>query len=257
MRSAQYSLIQYFHDRKRCEGVNVGVVLIADGRAHVRFATLRGLFARVAVARTRKTEILRAMEGLRERLSSVTTGEALEAFAGAEVGQLGLPKVRRAVVDDAEQMLARLFDDLVGEPPKRERHVAKDPDVQQELIGLFASEAAKMATNVELEVPGVAEALSVPVAYRNGAMNYVLGKGFVGDEERALELAKALAATGHLIASERAKDGAEQKLLVRAELENDALGPAIHDVFRRFKVDVFTDPESLRARVLQDLRHAD
>jgi hypothetical protein len=64
-----------------------------------------------------------------------------------------------------------------------------------------------------------------------------------------------LARAGHLIASERAEDGAEQKLLVRAELEDTALAPAIHGVFRRFKVDVFMDSASLRERVLNDLRH--
>ena len=120
MKTGFYCVVQLQPDRFRREGVNVGVLVTSDEprRLRLRFvetaARARAMFPGVPVDDKRFAAATRALE---RRLSELEpTEEAVRAFLDKESSQLVILPPMRAVVDDLDATLARLFDELVAAP---------------------------------------------------------------------------------------------------------------------------------------------
>lgn len=116
MKPGLYSIIQYWHNRSRAEGVNVGVVVALAGSGEVRVEMAPDNRAvRRVVGRVDEVHLTAAKRAFKHRLENElhASVEALDTCASAEAGSLVLTPARRVVVESLEATACRLFAELV------------------------------------------------------------------------------------------------------------------------------------------------
>ncbi len=116
-----YTLVQYWPDPERAEGVNIGVLLFETGRGLVEQKFLPDLVAvheRFPWAMFDEVRFERAWRAVVERIrrEPVRTREDLRSFAAKEAGNLVMTEPRSIAFEDATAITAVLHAKLVQPP---------------------------------------------------------------------------------------------------------------------------------------------
>ncbi len=226
-----YSVVRFCPDIDRGEAVNVGVIIGAPGigmrvRMAERNEYVKRRFGAEAFDNTRLTLV---KDGLAERLKDVEpTAEALTGFGAAEAGKLQISPPRPMVVSDLDGEVLSLFQRLVEDPEiaRRERRTPK-PDLSP-IVKQLVRRNVPIQRRPEVNVPILDEPLTADFAFQNGARNLVKSVGLSGREENAMEEASDLGSKGLLLAKHPGANGAESKLVVVADIDDQQLRQRVH-----------------------------
>ena len=182
---ALYCVVQYVPDGGRAEAANVGVALFVpgEGRPRVRMSpTLARVRKFFSPDKKQFRWIELAADALKYRLESAAGGEfASEAefitFVGARADAVRLTPPRPTVTDDPAAKLDALYAKLVGDEKPYAKGVAPRwsaylPRVKAVFERLQTERRAW--TPGKLRVPVIGTKLDIPLAYKNGRVNYVL-----------------------------------------------------------------------------------
>jgi hypothetical protein len=185
MTTGYYSLIQYCPDPVRVEVVNVGVVLfcpaagyldlkLAPSAQRVRRAFGRGAVDAAEYAAARAA-VERQVRAAHDRWREVTD---LAHFAAIQGNAIRLTPPRQRLVREPVSELYQLFDRLVGAAPQRKR-----ADVGEVLDREFAAPVYEgiIQSNVEVVVPAIRRAVTIPYGYQNGRFNLLRPVRFKSD----------------------------------------------------------------------------
>jgi hypothetical protein len=220
-----YSVIQYVPDGARAEGANAGVAIFVpeSGRVFVRttktLTRVRKFFAPDLKER-RRIEL--ALEALRHRLDKAQgefkTEEEFEQFVAARADAVRLTPPRLILLTEPELRLNGLYADLVGDPDTA-RARGKSPPLPARLAEVFGKLEAvrKVWRPGRIPVPESGHKLNIPVAYRNGRVNYVLPQS-LAPADRPEERLPKLGFNGLLIYQHRIENE-EGKLVVLSSNE--------------------------------------
>jgi hypothetical protein len=233
--SDTYSIIQFYPQALRREGVNVGVVVVSE-----RLRTVR-------VRMSANNELVRkhcggssfhdawlssAKRSLARRLQGMDPNQAaLLEFIAKEAGQLVVLPPRPVVIEDPDRTLALLFAELVGEIEPQQRRRDRAPRLDDLFMPLFNGKLVERVASVP--VPVVGRAIRGAYKYRNGAMNYIKPQAFPTSEDSALTTAGNLGLFGLMLAKHPMRDHGEevqQKLIVVARLDQQDLARRIGTV---------------------------
>lgn len=185
MTTGYYSLIQYCPDLSRLEAVNLGVVLFCpeadylDVKLSPSTDRVRKLFGKgtydAAQFRVLRSSIESRLRAARGQFKAVRD---LEHFAAIQGNSIQLTPPRRVLVEQPTGELHRLFERLVGTPPKR-----KKADVQSLLEHEFAGLVYRplIRRQVQVVVPMIRRAVTIPFGYQNGRFNLIKPARFVAD----------------------------------------------------------------------------
>lgn len=122
MQPGFYCIVQFQPDRFRREGVNVGVLVVAerDREIRLRFAATteraRRLFPGLPIDDQRFSAATRALE--RRLLEVERTEGGIRGFLEKESSQLVIFPPMRANIEDIDATLDRLFEQLVLDPKR-------------------------------------------------------------------------------------------------------------------------------------------
>lgn len=180
---AFYSVLQYVPDGGRAEVANAGVLLFVPERRMVELRASESLERVRQFFRPGKTELRRielALEAFKHRIE-LSRGEweseaDLAQFVAARADAVRLTPPRLVMVHDPLSDLDGLYQELVGD---RERAVVEAasrvqplPSAVAEIFGRLEA-ARKVWRPGRITLPTVNEEFEVPIAYRNGRVNYV------------------------------------------------------------------------------------
>ena len=239
-RETYYSIIQFCADFERAEAVNVGIALfgIPDGDVEVRIvessAIVRKRFPGVTDDRRLAAE-LKAFQN-RLRASSPSSREEIRKFMALELGRLVLvPPRSHRVEADMRDAADRLFAELVKQPEASRRERVRAPDLDESLAPLLIG--VPFERNLKVKIPVLDREVSAPIAYRNGALNYVRSMGFSSLADTALHSAERFGVEGLLLRKHALDDGTPQRLVVVAAYGDDGVRPKIEGMLGECGVD--------------------
>lgn len=234
-----YSVIQYCPDPSRAEGANVGVLLACPElhRVEVRMSGgndrvrrfFRGKHAPLEEINAAKDAIAHRVQAEQERLCS---SEALKSFIETRANEIVMTPPRPMKVLAFERDIDALFSELVGE--------RKRASVPRGLPALNAAFNAprfkgKIRRNYSVRLPVLHRQISVPYAYRNGAVQLIKVRHFSSREDTAIQAASELAVSQDLFK----KYDPEHRLVVIAHFDDpeDKVAREVRDLFREFDVN--------------------
>lgn len=190
MTTGYYSLIQFCPDPVRAEVVNIGVLLFcpAVGYLDLKLAPsaqrIRRAFGQGAcdaagfnAARTAIEKQVRGASGRWRELAE------LEQFAAIQGNAIRLAPPRQRLVREPVAELHQLFERLVGSTPRR-----KKGDVREVLDREFEAPVYEglVRPNVEVVVPAIRRAVTLPYGYQNGRFNLIRPVRFTADSTQNL-----------------------------------------------------------------------
>ncbi len=242
-----YSLVQFLPDASRMETVNVGVVLFCPS---ARFLSARmsrsnkraqGLVGRGRLERSALNAAKRAIERrLEVDRDSFEDIEDLQRYIDTRGNWLRLTPARPIKVFDPPKDLDKLYTELVGGVPKRQK-AAGDKLLFPELDRLFRklksegrAEIDKRVTILMLE-----RQLDVPYAFFNGSLNLVKPHRFSRRFKSSMDTAMRLAIEGDLIHRHGTSECGKARLIIVSSFENEddeKLANRVHGLFREYKV---------------------
>lgn len=169
-----YSVIQYYPDPSRLEGVNVGVVVYSsvDGMLSLRVSRsnhrIRKFFGdhqdwkflnrgKVAIANQLRNQYFQSIDDLKAYIA-----KRANAF------QLSTPRPMR--ISEINQDVETLFERLVGEDPVHRKHRISR-DLTAKLADAGVQDLVQRAVSVE--IPDFKKSIRVPYAYQNGRFNLI------------------------------------------------------------------------------------
>lgn len=179
---AHYSVVQYVPDDSRAEAANVGVVLFVPSRQWLEVKTSGTLervrqFFRPGRQELRRIEL--SLESLEHRMmlarSEFTGDDDLAHFASARADTIRLSSPRLMLTDNPVLDLDSLYVELVGDRSRAERAEAAGSTLPTRLAEVFGRLEAqnKLWRPGRITIPTIRKQFDVPIAYRNGRVNYV------------------------------------------------------------------------------------
>lgn len=176
-----FSLVQYCPDMSRAEGANIGVVLLVPevGFVRARMATgndrIRRFFGPDADGPGHLNAMKQALASrIQVERTTFKTVDDLDRFASLQANRLTMTKPRFVKVTDAERDLDQLFRELVGARTRRELPDEVAP-VRRLLSRTFEKENLNqyLQRDVTVKVPAFHTEITVPFAFKNGALNLI------------------------------------------------------------------------------------
>lgn len=258
-----FSLIQFFPDLDRSEGVNVGVLLYApkSGRVYARFSTSNDLVRRRFPGRALDDARLNyAKVALRERLEAkpFETREDLEHFADSLGNNLAILPLRPTLVTSIQEELDELMQTLVHEPvTPSERQTAELEQIAKTYLTPVQL-GAKVRWHVkDVTVPVIGRTIKVNFAYLNGSLNYVKTHAFTAEHDATMAKAGTSALNGMFLAKhpiELEGNEVKQHLIVLASFADLSMRPKVSEMFRECDVEMVEakDIEKFAERVRRD-----
>lgn len=258
-----YSIVQFCPNAARLEAVNIGVILFCpeSGFLSARMTDsserAKRFFRR---DRVDLTELEFDMQAFEERLKNdrevFRTVEDMQQFIDTRSNSLILSASRPMKVFDPKNDLEKLFSDLVGTKPKRQRSQFILPELDTFFVGL--EEKGRAKRNVPVVVPVIRQKFSAPYAYQNGVLNLVKPQRFKPQEPKSLEAAERLAIQGDLI-QRHGVDSAEARLVVVASFDTagkaDDLENRVGELFKEYHVELI-EPSHLTQFIARVEREA-
>jgi Protein of unknown function (DUF3037) len=239
-----YAIIQYWPRIERAEGINVGVALFCEGMAGAMVRMVRSnerVRARFPDLRLDEERFNsdKAAFDRRLRRHRIQAPEELRDFMGREAGHLVLMPPCPILVRSPVQDLDELFDDLVGEPGKREKRRPEPPNIDavfERLLGAY-----QIRRNVEVELPSVGKLLA-PWVYRNAVDNHVKPHGFGPSLGSSLAAAKHLALMGQVL-HRHPLENVERRLVVVASFGDEEAIPSVRSLLTDCNVRLVVQAE--------------
>lgn len=139
--SQSYSIVQYYADADRHEGLNLGVLLFDHDQKKVRSRFTRD-FSRVLklVSGLNKSFLQLALEEFEKRvqfeISGQTSISSLKRFQSMRSNNIRLTPIMPTFAVDAEEEIDRLFDELVGDDKATARRKKVGSELKAGLRGL-------------------------------------------------------------------------------------------------------------------------
>jgi hypothetical protein len=214
-----YSLIQFFPDPSRLEGVNIGVaiystpekrLLVRMNRSNQRIRKFFGNqdwkfinHAKRAIANQLRNQPFPSVSDLNDYISR-----------RANAVQLTPPRPMR--VCDIKADLERLFDQLVGKDSIERRHRVGG-SLTRRLLDAGVTNLVKKS--VDVEIPELKKSIRVPYAYQNGRFNLISPVQFDPDTDAILAKTGKNAIEGQLLYKERNSVYGEMRLVVVANFD--------------------------------------
>jgi Protein of unknown function (DUF3037) len=252
-----YSLIQFYPDPSRLEGVNIGVVVYssADTRVQVRISQsnhrIRKFFGNQNWNLIRRARA--AIEGqLRTQL--FLSVEDLKAYISKRANAIQLTPPRPMRISDPAGDVDRLFGRLVGpDALERKRGLRGNLTKSFEEAGIVNL----VRKSVDVEIPDFKKSIRVPYAYQNGRFNLISPVQFDAETDSILAKTGKSAIEGQLIYKNRHPDFGAMRLVVVAnfdsEIENSTR-ERVRNIFDDHNVALYSfenlDP------LIQDIRHS-
>lgn len=224
-----YSVIQYVPDGARAEGANAGVAVFLPetGRIIVRTtSTLARVRKFFAPHRTELRRIELAVKSLRHRLEAAQgefrSESEFENFIAARADAVRLTPPRLVVLTEAETKLNELFAELVGDATAAPARGGKGVSLPPRVVEVFGRlEAAKKVWRPgRILVPETKRKIEIPLAYRNGRVNYVLPQS-LAQADRPEDRLPKLGFHGLLIHQHPIDDEAGQLVVLSAHEQAD------------------------------------
>lgn len=259
MTTGYYSLIQYCPDLSRQEAVNVGVVLFCpetnylDLQLSPSLARVRKLFGKGSCDSTQFRIVQSSIEArLKAARSQFRTVTDLEHFAAIQGNSIQLTPPRRVLVDKPAGELQRLFERLVGSPPRREK-----VDVGTTLEREFAAPAygAIIQRKVQVVAPVIRRAVTIPYGYKNGRFNLIRPVRFNADSpSELLQKVGGCALEGDELFHHPSDQFGDLQLIVVGQFsrERAAVVEDIRELFARRNTRLYRLEES--ARLFEEIR---
>jgi hypothetical protein len=239
MTTGFYSLIQYCPDLSRLESANLGVVLYCpemgflDLKLSSNTKRVRKFFGREAGNASQLQAMLSSIRARllaeRERIKCLAD---LEHFAAIQGNSIQLTPARRVLVDKPLAELNRLFNLMVGGETRRRE--------KADVVTLLAKEFATpkyiplIRRKVQVVVPFIRRAITIPYGYQNGRFNLVQPASFLGDAPSdLLQKVGGLAVEGEELFHNPSNQYGELQLIVVGQFPRDG-SAIVEDVRRRF-----------------------
>ncbi len=219
---AFYAVVQYVPDGGRAEGANAGVVLYIPetGRVEVRtspnLARIKKFFS-PAKNELRRIELALESFGNRMRNAQREFGseEEFARFVAARADAVRMTNPRLVVVADPVKGLDELYAELVGDNGDSAlAEVGKGYMLPQRVAEVFGRLEAsrKLWKPGKIIVPEFKRTLRIPLAFKNGRVNYVLPQSLAPRHRPERRLEK-LGFDGLLLFNHKI-DGEDGKLVV-------------------------------------------
>jgi hypothetical protein len=225
---AMYSVVQYVPDGARAEGANAGVVIFVPESGRIEFRTSPSL-ARVkkffSPDRTEFEWIESAVKTLEARLKKAQgefkSEEEFAQFVAARADAVRLTPPKLVVLTELEPKLNELYAALVGDEAARVR-AAKGVTLPTRVAETFGRlQAAKKAWRPgRILVPETKHKIEIPLAYKNGRVNYVLPQSLAPSDRPEHRLPK-LGFHGLLIHQHKIDDEEGQLVVLSADEKAD------------------------------------
>lgn len=219
---AFYSVVQYVPDGGRAEAANAGVVLFVPetNRIEVRvtphLTRIKKFFSPDKRELRRIESALRAFEHrLKDAHGEFGTEDCFAKFVAARADAIRMTTPRLIVVSDPETSRDDLYADLVGDEAASALAVAKTavslPSRVSEVFGRLEA-VGKLWKPGRIVVPEFKRSFRIPLAFKNGRVNYVLPQSLAPSRRPEKRLEK-IGFEGQLLFNHKI-DGEEGKLVV-------------------------------------------
>lgn len=244
---ALYSVIQFWPDLARAEGINIGIALVCPGVGTRTVMSANNVAIKKAFGARFDGKRLDAVKrSLKVRLDALPQSfESFETFINSQANNLVLLPPRWTMTEDPDATATSLFAELVGERKRPTRRGSPHgPNLTEFFTPLFTAGLPNLRKDVEVQIPTLHKTLTAEVAYRNGGLNYVLGYGFPGDEHSALEKAKSIGGDGLLLSKHAdAASGLAQRMVVAGRLKDERMADTIKALLSDFNVRLVREAE--------------
>jgi hypothetical protein len=226
-----YSLIQFFPDPSRLEGVNIGVAVYSatQKKLHVRISQsnhrIRRFFGNQDWTFINRAKKAIANQLRNQQFASITD---LEGYISKRANSIQLTPPRSMRVCDIEADLARLFDQLVGKESIDRSHRIGG-SLKERLLDAGVTNLVKKSVNVQ--IPNLKRSIRVPYAYQNGRFNLITPVQFDHDTDVLAKTGKN-AIEGQLLYDDRNAEFGEMRLVVVANFD-DGIENSTRDLVRK------------------------
>jgi hypothetical protein len=252
-----YSLIQYSEVPDRMEFVNVGIVLFSERAPRV--------LVKFSESPRRVERVFRVNLGIHYRLlmESIESriyhdfkenwdSRNLERFILLRSGKVRLSASKSVAVSDAQETIAQLYKDLVGDTDTRSREPRARSKLKRELSHIGVEGLLERPEPVSLPQGVVIKA---PYAFQNGSYNLITAISLRQEPDLAIEVAGKHAIEGNWL-HEATRLDSPKKLIVVGDTQgqNEDFTRAVAEVMRENQVK-FYSMEDLEPLAL-DIKHA-
>jgi hypothetical protein len=225
---ALYSVVQYVPDGARAEGANAGVVLFLPDSGRIEFRTSPSLARVKKFFSPDKAEMewiagaVKTLEArLRKAQGEFKSEEEFAQFVAARADAVRLTPPKLVVLTEIEPQLKKLYADLVGDESARAK-AAKGVTLPPHVAEAFGRlEAVKKVWRPgRVVVPETKRKIEIPLAYKNGRVNYVSPQS-LAPADRPEERLPKLGFNGLLIYQHKIDDEAGQLVVLSANEKAD------------------------------------
>jgi hypothetical protein len=233
---AFYSLLQYVPDGGRGEAANAGVVLFVPETGAVEVRTTPTLARVKKFFSPGKDDLQRirlALKSAEHRLKSAQgefkSEEDFARFVAARADAIRLTTPRLVVASELALKLAELYRELVGEEAESRVRAGKSVPLPSHVAVVFGrlEAAGKLWRPGRLLVPETKSRIEIPLAFKNGRVNYVLPQS-LAPANRPEEKLPKLGFHGLLIHQHEINDEAGKLVVLSADEKAD------HETERHF-----------------------
>jgi hypothetical protein len=225
---AMYSMVQYVPDGARAEGANAGIVIFVPESGRIEVRTSQSLARIKKFFSPDKAEfewIELAVKSLKHRLEKAQgefkSEEEFTQFVASRADAVRLTTPRLVVLTELESKLDELYGELVGDEAARVR-AAKGVSLPSSVAETFGrlQAAGKVWRPGRIAVPETNRKIEIPLAYRNGRVNYVLPQSLARSVRPEDRLPK-LGFHGLLIHQHKIDDEASHLIVLSADAKAD------------------------------------
>ncbi|WLD14664.1 DUF3037 domain-containing protein [Planctellipticum variicoloris] len=246
-----YSVVQYCPDLSRVEAANIGVILFCPASGFLKAITSANngriikFFGSEGHDWKRINTVKKALQDrLEKEHHGIRTLDDLQQFIATRANQLQITPPRPMKVLDPEKDLADLFEQVLGQPAKREtrRNFRK-------LVGEKFSAAGlerKIVTDVKVSVPVIDKEVEIPYGFQNGRFNLINPVRFGGaNPEQSLQTACKYAVEGRSLYEHPDQEFGELQLVVVGQFRptDDKSRALVRRVFEESHVKLFSSDE--------------
>jgi hypothetical protein len=242
-----YSIIQYCPDLGRVEAANVGVLLFCPESRFLK-----------ALTATRNSRIIRFFgseghdwkrinlfkRGLADRLENEAAGirtlADLQQFIATRANVLQITAPNPVKVTDPEQTLLELFEEIIGEPVRKEHPKSLQRYLGEQLAAPLI--AKKIVRDVTVTVKVLEKDVEVPFAFQNGRFNLIRPVPFLAQNpEQSIGTACKYAVEGQSLYEHEDPLRGEMQLFVVGQFRsNDLKTPdRVANLFHDYHVKLF------------------
>ncbi|OWK45743.1 DUF3037 domain-containing protein [Fimbriiglobus ruber] len=239
---AFYSVVQYMPDGSRSEAANAGIVVFVPETRRIAVRTSSTLARIKKFFTTKKRDLRRielSLEAFKNRLETAQgefgSEDEFRRFVAARADDVRMTPPRLVVLEDAARTCDELYADLVGDETADEPRPTEKSFFPPPVAAIFGrlEAARKVWRPGTIVVPESKQSLEIPLAYKNGKVNYVLPQSLAPGRRPEARLPK-LGFDGLLIHQHKIND--EEGKLVVLSTDERASG----ELERRF-ADVLQD----------------